>query len=127
MDLIKLKVRIGELISLADKVISTGRQSEYSGDIVSNELFQEFRSSALSFLEKTFGEKHTYYKEFKEKVKNTYKHESEEGRGILKTVKNEIDGGWIFTVKGLVSSEIFSDFLEWQNIFLKKDLKMRRQ
>ena len=123
MDITKLKVRVDELISLSDRVIATSRYAEFSGDIVNNELFQEFRSSTLSFLEKTFGEKHTFYKEFEKKVKDTYKYETEEGRGILKAVKNEIEGGWIFTVKGLVSAEIFSDFLEMAEYLLKEGFK----
>ena len=56
-------------------------------------------------------------------MKDTYKYESEQGRGILKAVKNEIDGGWIFTVKGLVSAEIFSDFLEMAEYLLKEGFK----
>jgi len=45
------------------------------------------------------------------------------GRGILKAVKQEIDGGWIFTVKGIVSSEIFSDFLEMAEHLLNEGYK----
>ena len=123
MDLTKLKIRVDELILLSDKVIATARYSEYSGDLVNNELFQEFRSSSLSFLEKTFGDRHTFYKEFQNKVKDTYKYNSEEGRGILKAAKNEIESGWIFTIKGLVSAEIFSDFLEMAEYLLEKGFK----
>lgn len=122
MDSIKLKIRVEELILLADKVIASTRYIDYS-HTVDTELFQEFRTSTLSFLEKTFGEKHTFYKEFESKVKDTYKSESEQGRGILKAVKNEVDGGWIFTVKGLVSAEIFSDFLEMAEYLLKEGFK----
>ncbi|WP_289665950.1 hypothetical protein [Flavobacterium panacagri] len=123
MDVAKLKIRINELIALADNVISTTRYSQFDGEIVNNELFQEFRSSALSFLDKTFGITHIFYKEFEKKVKDTYKSDTEEGRGILKAAKNEIDGDWIFTIKGLVSAEIFSDFLEMAEYLLKKGFK----
>lgn len=123
MDLTKLKIRIDELISLADKVISTARYTQYDGDLVNNELFQEFRSSTLSFLERTFSKNHIFYIEFEKKVKDVYQSESEEGRGILKAVKSEIEGDWIFTTKGLVSAEIFSDFLEMAEYLLEKGFK----
>ncbi|MCH8010735.1 MAG: hypothetical protein IIA61_02105 [Candidatus Marinimicrobia bacterium] len=113
----RVKERINELIVLADKVISTDSYSEYS-NFVNTELFQEFRSSSLSFLKNTFGESHPFYVEFNKKVNDTYTYHSQEGRGILKAVKQEIDGEWIFTVKGIVSAEIFSDFLEMAEYLL---------
>lgn len=123
MDLAKIKSRIDELIALSDKVITTSQYREYSGETVNNELFQEFRSSSLSFLDKIFGDRHTFFKEFQNKVKDSYLHQAQEGRGILKAVKTEIDGDWFFTVKGLVSAEIFSDFLEMAEYLLHKKFK----
>jgi hypothetical protein len=41
----------------------------------------------------------------------------------LKAVKNEIDGGWAFTVKGLISAEIFSNFLEMAEYLLTEGYK----
>jgi hypothetical protein len=123
MNINKLKDRINELISFSDRVVSTSRYESSVGDLVNNELFQEFRSSSLSFLENSFGSNHIFYKEFNSKVRETYKYCSEEGRGILKAAKNEIDGGWIFTIKGVVSAEIFSDFLEMAEYLLKEGFK----
>lgn len=119
----QIKDRINELITLADQVISTNRNSEYGGSYVNTELFQEFRASGLSFFRNTFGEQHPFYKEFDKKVSDTYTHHSQEGRGILKAAKQEIDGGWIFTVKGIVSAEIFSDFLEMAEHLLDEGYK----
>lgn len=94
MKIDKIKERINELIELADRVISTSETSEYSaGSSVNSELFREFRTSSLSFLKDTFGESHLYYVEFKNEVYDSYTSHSQEGRGILKAVKQEIDGG----------------------------------
>lgn len=41
----------------------------------------------------------------------------------MKAVKQEIEGGWLFTVKGLISAEIFSDFLEMAEYLLKEGYK----
>ncbi len=123
MKIEQVKDRVNELIALADRVISTDRSSEYGGNYVQTEIFQEFRASGLSFFRNTFGEQHPFYKEFERKVSDTYTYHTEEGRGILKAAKQEIDGGWIFTVKGIVSAEIFSDFLEMAEHLLTEGYK----
>ena len=62
---------------------------------VKNESFSQFRSSALSFLEKIFKKEHSYYIEFNEKVKDRDAECGAEyveaGLGILKAVKNELE------------------------------------
>jgi len=103
-------------------VLSTKRTNDYNS-YVSAEQFNEFRSASLSFLKNTFGTEHPYYMEFNKKVNDASPYLTEEGRGILKAVKNEIDGGWAFTVKGLISAEIFSNFLEMAEYLLTEGFK----
>lgn len=122
MKIEQIKVRVNELISLSDKVISTTKRGDF-GDYVQTEIFQEFRASGLSFFRNTFGEQHPFYKEFDQKVTDTYTYHTEEGRGILKAAKQEIDGSWIFTIKGIISAEIFSDFLEMAEHLLTEGYK----
>jgi len=119
MKIEKIKDRINELIVLADKVIQSTNHNNY----VDNELFNEFRTTSLSFLRNLFGEKHPYFKEFDSNVSGSYSPYSYEGRGILRAVKKEIDGGWIFTLKGIISAEIFSDFLEMAEYLLNEGFK----
>jgi hypothetical protein len=117
-----IKKRIDELINHAASVLTTKRQHDY-GSSVSPELFKEFRAASLSFLRNTFGENHPFYKEFNLHAKDSTPYDTEEGRGILKAAKQEIDGGWLFTVKDIVSAEIFSDFLEMAEYLLKEKYK----
>ena len=121
MEIEKIKIRVNELIQLAEQVLATKKTSGI-GSFVSPELFHEFRSSTLSFFKNVFGEDHPFYKEFNENVNNG-PYQTEEGRGILKAAKREIDGGWLFTVKGIVSAEIFSDFLEMAGYLLDEHYK----
>lgn len=117
-----IKRRIDELINIAGNVLNTTRQNAL-GEYVSSEQFNEFRSASLSFLRNAFGTDYPFYVEFnKQAVENT-PYDVEVGRGILKAAKQEIDGGWLFTVKGLVSAEIFSDFLEMAEYLLKENYK----
>lgn len=114
--------RVEELINMAGQVLATKRTSTY-GSYVSSEQFNEFRSASLSFLRNTFGTDHPFYEEYNKQAENATPHDTEKGRGILKAAKQEIDGGWIFTVKGLISAEIFSDFLEMGDYLLKEGYK----
>lgn len=118
-----IKTRVDELITLAGTVLGTSYRIEGFGTYVSSESFGTFRSGSLSFLRSTFGIDHPFYKEFDKKVKTNDKSETEAGRGILLAAKQEIDGGWLFTVKGLVSAEIFSDFLEMAQHLLQESYK----
>ncbi len=107
--------RVEHLIDLANKSLAT----EYkTGDSfftyywVSNESFKEFETSSLSFIFSTYGDKHPYYTRFKESVVDKKPNDVNAGKGILTSIKVEIENGWIYTIKGLISAEIFSDFLE---------------
>ncbi len=118
-DLIK---RVTELIAQADGVLATTYTSGHY-KWVNSEKFSAFRTASLSFLKSTFGEDHPYYKEFDENASGPTPTSAEKGRGILSSVKQEIEGGWLFTVKGLISAEIFSDFLEMAQYLLGEGYK----
>ncbi|ATP58931.1 hypothetical protein CPT03_21900 [Pedobacter ginsengisoli] len=117
-----IKTRINDLITLAGNVLGTHHRSN-DPHLVDTEAFAEFRTSSLSFLEKVFGKEHPFYRDFDQQVKDIDRYMTEQGRGILKGAKQEIDGGWLFTVKGLVSAEIFSDFLEMAEYLLQEGYK----
>jgi len=104
--------RIDELINIGNEVLSTKtpRQPGMPAS-VNNGKFRGFRSASLSFLERIFGAQQTYYREFIEHVKVNGPSYTESGINILQAAKAEIEGGWLFTVEGQVSAEIFADFI----------------
>ena len=114
--------RIDELIGLGNEVLSTTFTRSYL-DYVNNGKFRGFRSASLSFLECIFGARHTYYKEFTEHVNKPMPAYTEAGINILQAAKTEIDGGWLFTIKGIVSAEIFADFMEMAEHLLEEGYK----
>ena len=111
----EIKKRVNELITLSNQVLATQWSNEW-GSYVSEELFREFRSASLSFIRNTFGEDHPFYSEFDSEISSVTPYCITEGRGILKAVKSEIDGGWHFKLKDLVSAEIFSAFLTFEPV-----------
>lgn len=124
MKLEECSKRLDEILILSSQLLaSASTKNEYDAPSVDDKLFYKFRTSSLSFLQRVFGEDQTYYIDFNKEVTKGYKYEVETGIGILEAAKEEIDGGWIFTVKGLVSAEIFSDFLEMSQYLLDEDYK----
>ena len=117
--------RITQLIDLANRTLATKQTSSgmMGSSWVNSELFFEFRTSSLSFILNLYGENHPFYKDFNQNVLRAEPYDTEQGRGILKSIKTEIDNGWLTSLKGLVSAEIFSDFLEMADHLLKENYK----
>lgn len=118
--------RVEFLINLAQKSIETEFKTEDSlfiYHLVSNESFKEFETASLSFIFSLYGESHPYYLKFKDSVNNNKLNSVKEGKGILKSIKNEIENGWLNTYKGLVSAEIFIDILESAEYLLDQKYK----
>lgn len=114
--------RIEQIIQDADRVIQTQRGS-VAYKHVDNELFQAFRSKSLSFLVIAFGKEHTHYSEFNSNVTQPSLHAATAGRGILSAAREDLTGGWLTTTRGLISAEIFSDFLEMAEYLLEEGYK----
>ena len=123
MHLENLIQRIDQLIGNAAEVIQTEKRVELVGTFVDDELFQAFRSASLSFLVMTFGKDHVHYVEFDSKADQSRPHCAKIGRGILSAAREELAGGWLTTTKGLISAEIYSDFLEMAQHLLDEGYK----
>lgn len=113
--------RIDELLAIGEKTIATA-ESTYPRS-VNAELFYEFRTSSLSFIQNLYGIHHVYYVDFNRKIFHANYDHATKGRGILTGIRSEISGGWKITQKGLVSAEIFSDFLEMAEHLLNEGYK----
>lgn len=121
----KLLSRVTELIELADSVIKTektsqGRLRSTSVDI---EIFDTFRNGSLSFILSLFGKEHPYYQNFNAGCYKPTPFGTKSGRGILTSIKTEIEQGWLTSLRGLVSSEIFTDFIEMAEHLLSENYK----
>lgn len=117
------KKRINELIALANQTIASIYTNQFGDRYTKTETFNMFRSASLSFLQKVYGQEHPYYKEFNARCKDVTPWDSDEGKGILLSVQYEIENDWLFSLKSLVTSEIFSDFLEMANYLLSENYK----
>ncbi|MES2918284.1 MAG: hypothetical protein V4729_06660 [Pseudomonadota bacterium] len=123
MNLSDLEMRAKQLIELGEKTLATKKSNPQMGSSVDAGLQQEFRSSALSFIDRVFGREHPHYTEFFRVVDGNWPSDTEKGIAIIRAIKSEICGGWLFSVKGLVAAEVFADFLEMASHFLDSGYK----
>lgn len=123
MQLKDLSTRIQQLLDQSSAVLATKEYSQYGSDSVDSGKFAGLRASALSFIAMVYGNKHSHYTEFDTRVDDSYEYKAQQGHAILLSIQNEIEGGWVFSVKKLISAEIFSDFLEMAEHLLSQNYK----
>jgi len=87
------------------------------------EPFSEWQSQSLAYLSNLLGPNHVYLQKFEEQVKQAYTSHVSIGKGILKAVKEDIQGGYLKKIESLVSADIFSDFLEMAEYLLSQGYK----
>ena len=114
-----LKKRVQELIDQGTQVRSTANESGR----VDESKNMHFGMASLSFLIKVFGEEHPYAVKFSLWEGGSIYDRVDNCLAILKAVQDELEGGWLFTARGLASAEVFSDFLDMASYFLAEDYK----
>lgn len=122
MKIDKYQGRVDNLISIADKTIEAkdAKNEDFDYNVYTGYL-NELWTGGASFLEKVFGKEHVIYKGF-ESCFNA-RESPHQARGALKAAKAEIDGGWLFDLRGIVSAEIFNDFFEMAAHLLSEGYK----
>ena len=122
MRLDDLEKRVEELIAQAKTALANVHRGDF-GPYVTSENFAALRAASLSFIERVFGRDHPHYREFDKSVEDVSDHYVQRGLGILTAIRDEIRGGWLFTTRGLVSAEVFADFLEMADYLLQEGYK----
>jgi len=123
MKLTDFAQRADQIILLGQQAAATSGRTPYGGTHLSESAFMEFRVSALSFLRSTFGPEHPYCSTFDKETPTAIEFHALAGLGIMAAAKAEVLGGWNAEVTGLVSAEIFSDFLEMAEHLLSQKYK----
>jgi hypothetical protein len=114
--------RVNGLIAMAQS-FSPFATEDYELTIQNVPYFHGFRSSALSVLTRAFGKDHHLTKDFERSVSEPRLSHMQAGLGILDSVRQEIQLGWLSTLRTLISAEVFSDFLEMASYFLREGYK----
>ncbi|WP_077531137.1 hypothetical protein [Vreelandella utahensis] len=115
--------RVDELLAMGKEVLTTRRRSDFGGEFVDSGLMSGFRSASLSFVERIYGSTHPHFSEIKEGAKGSRPGDADKCIAILKAIRSEIEGGWLFSIKGLVTAEVFADFIEMAEHLLESGYK----
>lgn len=119
------------LVNRADQLIGQGQEvlktrhslAHVSGEWLDAGKIKGFRAASLSFIEMVYGKAHSYYKEF-DTVTNGYNTaQATQGIEIIRSIRDEVKGGWLISVKGLITAEVFADFFEMAEHLLSNGYK----
>lgn len=116
------------LIERIEKCIEVGnafKKARYVDKIteLEDKLFSKWFSQTATCLTDIFGEDHSYTKNFKSTCSRPNMPNVDGGIGILTAAKEDIDNGHLNGLFGIISSEIFSDFLEMADHLLQEKYK----
>ena len=121
-----LVTRVDELLEHGATVLATRRSSggdRYRAEHVDSAAMTGFRSATLSFIDRIYGSSSPYFQQITDKADSNYAAACESAISVLKAIRSEIAGGWMFTLKGLVTAEVFADFLSMADHFLETGYK----
>ena len=120
----RLLERVDELIKMGNGVLRTRRSVNKSQELVDRGAMAGFRSASLSFIERVYDDReHAYYVGFSKTTDSHFPSNVEAGLEILKAIRDEIAGDWLFEVKSLVTAEVFNDYLEMAEYLLQEHYK----
>jgi ribosomal protein L14E/L6E/L27E len=116
------------LIDRIEKCISVGnafKKARYvdKNDASENTLFTKWFSQTTACLIGIFGENHPYTKNFENTCSMQSMPQVDGGIGILTAAKEDIEDGYLNGLFGIISAEIFSDFLDMAEHLLQEKYK----
>ena len=119
------------LLARADQLINQGTETEASAFWIQVDSFEKkqfvdpgrfasLKAASLSFVELVYGADHTHYRElsrYSDGSNDLWKAKSI--TAVLHTIREEIVGGWLISLRSLVTAEVFADFLEMAEHYLE--------
>jgi hypothetical protein len=123
MKLEDISTRIEELILKGKQVLASKFYDVDHHENIDSSKFAGLKTATLSLILMIYDKSHPYYQEI-ERIKYYYYPSSAEAvLNVLDSLKEEVNGGWLFTTKGIVSAEIFADFLSMAEHLLIENYK----
>jgi len=127
----KLLKRIEELLKKAEEVKRTGKLSRYGNYYIVNEdTFLEWSTNVENLIILIAGKDSIYYENFISNVKarhpyviERYPSDVDNGIAILRALKEDLEKGFLVTIRDLVIAEVFSDFLDMAQHLLDNNYK----
>lgn len=123
----KLLNKIDELIAKCKELLGFAKKFEnnmsISDDGTGVANFRAFKTSTLSFLAHTIGRQEKYYTDFDYYVVRFNRYNLTVALELLQNIRTDVEQSWLQNIKGIVSAELFSDFLEMAEHLLEENYK----
>lgn len=117
----KILKKLDQLISEANDLFKNLNNSDLN-EAYQQSKFTAFKTSCVSFL-KTIVGGDLYFQKFNNGVKYHNDYNLVLAIELLKKVRADVDDGWLDNLKGLVSAELFADFLDMAEHLLDEGYK----
>ncbi|MBK1888688.1 hypothetical protein Undi14_01480 [Undibacterium sp. 14-3-2] len=85
--------------------------------------FLPFRVASLNFIERTLGKDSPYLEHFRQHCQSNHRVHVERGVALLEEVNAELRSQWLWSVRGIVASEFYADFLTMADDLLAEGRK----
>ena len=123
----RIRNRALALIEKGNAVISTRRPNSpgvIGFPTLSTQEYANWRSQSLAFLTDLLGAEHVYTNSFETRIeKSGYTGSTRAGIGILQAVLEDIEQGFIDTIRQLLTAEVFADLLDQATHLLESGYK----
>ena len=116
-----LTEKLQAIIEMGNKVLATETQGFQKQTFVDEQKFHDFRISGLSLLSRIFGDTSQHYTCFKSEVTIPGSSRTKRGIGILTSAARELQGNWLETTRGNITSEILEEFMDIARTHIEKN------
>ena len=123
----RIRTRAVALVEKGHSVISTHRPhppNVIGFPTLDTQEYANWRSQSLAFLTDLLGPEHVYTKDFLTSTERSgYTNSTHAGIGILQAVLEDIEQGFIETIRQLITAEVFADLFDQATHLLKNGYK----
>lgn len=124
----QISKRFDELLHQGEALLATRRDGRSFGenvnviapDYVDSAMSEEWATSCLSFLGRVMSKDSEHYRRYSEHAERISSHSyAVRACAVLKAAKGDYDGGYLFDTRKRIEAEVFDEFLEQADYFLK--------
>lgn len=122
----KLVERIQQLLEKAERVKATHKPNPpnvIGFPTLDEDVFLEWKTGTEQLIVLATGKDSVYHKNFVKDVERGYTNHVDFGIGILRALKEDIERGFLSSLKDLVVAEVFTDFLDITEHLLENGYK----
>jgi len=95
----------------------------YANQQLKEAHYTTFKTAFLSFLKTILGTENLYYQNFKQGVLYYTDYNLTLAIDLIQRIKTDVEDGWVQNLKGTVSAELFTDFLDMAEHLLEEGYK----